>query len=311
MKLKTKMNKNCRSTPHSLAWNFRFACVSVVGSLLMAVVSVFAPLDAQIAVLGAAVSTLLGLLLSYAEQVGRWEDRKLGLLRQLSLPVTLAQRQELYRHYVAVFEALSRVAMNEDAILQEIAALKAASFSQEIASLADGTVVFTGTEAWRTVYNRLLESPEIREYQSVAWVRHSSYWQDAPGQQSMNANFAAVRRGVLIERIVILTDDLWPREAVIPPGPIGRWIESQHDFGMWICLVRESELSKEPDLLCDMGIYGDRAWGVQELDQDARTLRFLLRFDGDSIRLARDRWQRLLLFATPFRHLLDQLPDDE
>src|SRR5262249_40526094 len=37
-----------------------------------------------------------------------------------------------------------------------------------------------------------------------------------------------------------------------------------------------------------------------------RTVRFVLHFDPQTIRLARDRWQRLALYATPFRNLLDQ-----
>ena len=34
-----------------------------------------------------------------------------------------------------------------------------------------------------------------------------------------------------------------------------------------------------PDLLADFGIYGDRAVGTQELDEQSRTVRFTLSFD--------------------------------
>jgi hypothetical protein len=64
------------------------------------------------------------------------------------------------------------------------------------------------------------------------------------------------------------------------------------------------------NLLADVGIYGTRALGIQELDERSRTVRFVLQFASEQIRLARERWQRLQLFATPYRHLLDQLPDD-
>ena len=51
---------------------------------------------------------------------------------------------------------------------------------------------------------------------------------------------------------------------------------------------------------------GDRATGVQELDDQSRTLRFILHFDPQNIRLARDRWTRLLLYTTSYADLLDQ-----
>jgi hypothetical protein len=54
-------------------------------------------------------------------------------------------------------------------------------------------------------------------------------------------------------------------------------------------LVRESELRCEPDLLIDFGIYGNQATGIQELDLDGRTQRFILDFDARSVELAHDR----------------------
>jgi hypothetical protein len=71
-----------------------------------------------------------------------------------------------------------------------------------------------------------------------------------------------------------------------------------------VSLVRETELGGEADLLCDFGIYGERATGIQELDEQSRTLRFLLLFDKPSIKLAQDRWARLALYATPYAELL-------
>ena len=71
-------------------------------------------------------------------------------------------------------------------------------------------------------------------------------------------------------------------------------------------LVRESDIASEPDLLADFGIYGERATGEQELDDQSRTIRFILHFDPQSVRLARDRWDRLQLYTTSFADLLDQ-----
>ena len=138
------------------------------------------------------------------------------------------------------------------------------------------------------------------------------YWQDEPGKRSMSVNFEAAHRGVLVERVIILRDELWPRNQLLPSQEILPWIEEQHNHGLWVTLVRESDLSsREPDLLVDMGIYGDRAVGVQELDEMCRTLRFTLDVDPEAVQAADARWQRLLLYARSLRSLLDQLPPEK
>jgi hypothetical protein len=304
------MSPNAKPPRRSALLNFKFVGAALLGSLTMALVSALAPLPAQIAVLGALVSILGGLFLSYLDQEDERERRRNEAVEQLSVPLALAPDHDLYDRYLAICRGLTVLARQEDPILRDIAVLKLASVAGQIESLAGGTVVFAGTEAWRTVYEQILRSPDLREYRSVAWVRTKDYWQDQPGKQSMNENFEAAHRGVLIERLVILRDDLWPRGQLLPSEEILPWIQAQHDHGLYLRLVRESDLASEPDLAADLGIYGRRAVGVQELDERSRTLRFTLTFDAPTVRLAGDRWQRLSLYAASFRSLLDQLDTD-
>jgi hypothetical protein len=292
----------------SVLLSFRFVGVSLIGSLAMALVSIFGPLAAQLGMLGALLSILAGLFLSYLEQEDERDRRRAEILKRLAIPLELAPEHELFDQYIMFCEALTKLAAKPDPILHEIAVLKLASVGREITAVADGTVIFSETEAWRTVYNKLLKSPDVHDYQSVAWVRTTEYWQDPPGRQSLLANFDAVKRGMLIERVVILSDELWPRDA-FPVEPLRSWIEDQHNHRIWITLVRESQLISETDLLADIGIYGQRALGVQELDDHSRTVRFLLHFDAGAVKLAKEKWKRLSLFATPFGDLLDKLPD--
>lgn len=294
--------------PHrSVLLSFKFAGVATLGSLAMALVCALAPPEAQLAVLGGLVSILAGLLLSYTDQEAQRDHHQSEILQQLGLPLSLTADRQIYEQYVGLCQALGRLAMQRDPILRDIAALRTASMQDEIETLADGTILFAGTEAWRTVYERLLRSRDVPEYQSVALARTKDYWQDEPGRQSLAINFDAARRGVLIERIVILRDELWPLDDSLPIEEIRPWIEEQHNHGLWISLVRESRLSSEPDLLEDIGIYGNRAVGRQELDERGKTVRFWLSFNEDQIRLARTRWERLKLFAVPYRELLDRI----
>jgi hypothetical protein len=285
--------------------SFRFLGTSLIGSLVMALVATFAPPAAQLAVLGAFVSILVGLFVSYLEQEEARDRQRSELLERLAVPLTLAPEGDLYPCYLAYCRALTELAGQTDPLLREIAAIKLASVNAQIASIAAGTVTFGGTETWRAVYEQLLQAENIREYRSVAWVRSADYWRDPPGRQSMRVNFEAAHRGVLIERVAILPDIAWSDDQTLPVGAIAPWLEEQHDHGLHLLLVRESALDGEPDLLCDFGIYGNRAVGTQELDERSRTVRFTLSFDPQAVRLAEDRWRRLSVFGVPYQSLLE------
>jgi hypothetical protein len=58
----------------------------------------------------------------------------------------------------------------------------------------------------------------------------------------MGLNYELVRRGLRIERIVILRGDLWPEGEALPAGTIRPWLDEQNDHGIWVSLVRESEI---------------------------------------------------------------------
>jgi hypothetical protein len=118
-----------------------------------------------------------------------------------------------------------------------------------------------------------------------------------------------LQSGVRIERILILNDFFWPPAASLPAEVIHRWSGEQCSRGIEIMLIRESAIQSEPDLLCDFGIYGERATGILELDDQCRTVRFTLDFNPESVRLAADRWRRLSLYAISHGELLE--PTDQ
>ncbi len=294
--------------PRSVLLSFHFIGPALVGSLTMALVCAFAPDQAQIAVLGAFISILGGLFLGYVEQESDREKRRGEVLEKISVPIALARDPELFDQYVAFCKVLTELAELSDPILRETAVLKLASVNAQLAPLSEGTVVFAGTEGWRTVYEKLLASRSLKDYRSVAYVRTKDYWQDAPGRQSMKANYDAIIRETQIERIIILREELWPTGSELPSAEILPWIDDQHNHGVWVMLVRENDLDDEPDLRSDFGIYGNRAIGTEDLDDRSRTTRFTLSFDATEVRLGLARWERLNLFSTPYQSLLDQDP---
>ena len=206
----------------------------------------------------------------------------------------------------AIRHSLCDLARQSDEILRDVAAVRLAAIQEEVRTLASGRIVFADTEGWRTAYERVLRTPGLGRYYSVAWLRSEDYWRDAPGRHSMQLNYDLLQLGVSIERTLILNDFFWPPAATLLAKVISQWIEEQFKRGIVMRLVRESEIESERELLADFGIYGHRETGQLGFDDQCRAIRFTLDFTPQALRLSEDRWRRLQLFAVSFRELLDR-----
>lgn len=228
-------------------------------------------------------------------------------LSLLELPFVLARDVDTFARYKSMSQSLARISRALDPIYRELALESLDDTNRRIHTLADGLLIFEGTETWRLVYERLLRSPGLYLYRSVAWIQSAAYWQDEPGRKSMAVNFELQNSGqVTIERIAIIADELWPPGEVWPVETLRQWIQEQHTRGIKTSFVRASAIVAEPDLLADIGIYGSRAVGTQELDEQARTIRFRLLFDFDSVAAAEERWNRLAVYSESFASYLDR-----
>jgi hypothetical protein len=225
----------------------------------------------------------------------------------LETPIQLAADQRVFAQYDRLARSLLCISRHRDSIFRGVALDQLERICQQLNQLAGGMLVFEGTETWRIVYETLLRSPGLHLYRSVAWVKDRRYWQDEPGRKSMAVNFELHAAGrVTIERIAIIADELWPDGEPLPDERVHLWIREQHEQGIAVKLLRESALSTELELIADLGIYGFRALGVQELDDASRTVRFTLTFDPEKVKEAEVRWQRLSVYATPYATWLDQ-----
>jgi hypothetical protein len=275
------------------------ACLAVV-MIALAFTNTIAALLAVVSVL---VVGIVGLCLTMSRQHSP-AGMNLGLLET---PFYLSHDVDVFAHYRHISSSLLRLSQLRDPVFRETAIGKLTELADQIDELANGTIVFSGTETWRMAYETLLRTRGLYRYRSVAWVRSPSYWQDQPGRQSTRLNLEIQERdGVTVERIVILADELWPEPEALPVEQIRQWIHEQSTRGVDVRLVRESALQSEPDLVADMGIYGSRAVGFQELDDQCHTVRFTLHFDIDRLNAAEARWDRLNVYAAKYEEILDQ-----
>jgi hypothetical protein len=278
--------------------------IASAGTLVVVVLLVctLAPSSVQIATVGIIVSVILAMLLARDER-----ERVLAAEADLQhLALLIAKDDEALDQLRILTRSLASIVEHNDPLFRSLALERTATMAGKAEELAGGTIVFEDTETWRIAYERLLQSPGLHLYRSVAMVHSPAYWQDEPGRQSMRLNFELQDSGTLsIERTIVIADELWPSNEHFPTKTLQRWIDEQHNRGIWLRLVRLSSLINEPELHTDFGIYGTRAVGVQEHALPSRTVRFVLMFDFDRVREAEARWDRLAVYATSYRDLLD------
>lgn len=283
----------------SLTWRnpTPVATVTTLSLSLILVASFVLPLAGLTGLIGLLVSGILGLSLALWRRL----TQQASTLSTLETPFRLASDFEMFVRYEQLAASLLTISMQPDVIYRAVALEHLDDLVRRARLVAQGTFVFEGTETWRLVYERLLRSPGLHRYRSVAWIRTPDYWQDEPGRKSLAVNFELVEAQRLrIERIVIIDDALWPVE------PVRQWLHEQFVRGIDLRYVRMSELNHEADLLADCGLYGSRALGVQQLDEHGQTERFTLLFDLQAVLDAEARWSRLAIYAESWKSYLDR-----
>lgn len=280
--------------------------IGVVVGLIVLWIATAAYASREVVALGSAVAIPTALLAWHLREDRKRHREWIAVLDQLPVPFSLASEPGFFPQYAKLADAIVKIGHHHDRLFRDLALTRLETVADELAVLAQGQIVFRATETWRTAYQHLLETLRVKTYYSVAWVRTNDYWNDAPGRQSMQFNYELVSRGFRIERVHILPDELWPFEQKLPAPEILEWLVEQQGRGIVVTLIRESDLANEPELLRDFAIYGDRAVGIQELDELSHTSRFVLSFDQAGIRKALACWERLGLFSKSFQNLLDQ-----
>ncbi len=277
--------------------------VAAIGSLIVCAVWYLASSSSLMLAIGILVSLLLGVscyLVGVSKQDKIPVDT-LELLFELSRDESVSKIQQ------QISRSLVEASKRGDTIFRELLSKRLNSISSDLKQIGEGRIEFTNTESWRVFYEQILRSPGTSQYRSVAFIESPHYWQDGAGRKSTDLNLELHDSGkVSVERIAIIADYLWPADQHYPDQTIRRWLDEQHRHGIWIELVRESTVAKEPELISDFGIYGIRAVGKQVSDIAGRTARFVLSFDFDDIKSAEANWKKLRIYAISYAKLLDQ-----
>ena len=238
----------------------------------------------------------------------KWLTRKSRHPEQSTSGDTTAS-QELSQQIDAIDKQLNQLRRHppsRDVVFLQQAALRLASIRCDLEDLSRGCISFQSTETWRTVYETVLSTCQTKRYLSVALIQTDGYWRTAPGEVSLQLNYDLVERGFHVHRLFLIDDFFWPPGGLLPHQELLDWIGAQYVRGIEIGLVRLGDLEKEPQLVCDMGIYGQRAVGYQTVDVEGTTASFELRFDAVSLRVAQQRWDQLRLYEVALETLLDR-----
>ena len=281
----------------------RIVLILAIGLIAVGLAAWLTSIRVQFAIFACLLLAILLLLMTVAQSLWILADQT----DLLPLLLTVAKNSELLELFRCFGQSLREISVTLDPICRELAVARATQLERELLQVSQGRFIFIGTETWRMPYERLLRSPGLYCYRSIAHLKTANYWQDEPGRQSMQVNFELADDGRLnIERIAIVPDHLWPPQERFPVDPVRSWLQTQHQHGIIVKLVRQSSLAEEPDLVTDMGLYGNRAVGQQEIDERGRTVQFTLTFDFPEVLAAEQRWERLSIYAISYAQLLDR-----
>lgn len=220
----------------------------------------------------------------------------------INVPIRLARNRKLMTIHADLAESLVDIDRIPDPVFQEISQTRLNQIQEQLRQLADGTVVYTNTEAWRTVYDQLLHSSTIHHYKSISWVRDLSYWSHLPAANSLKTNYQLNRSGKLqIERIFILSDMALMDSRFTEPGRFWSTVKAHEESGIDCYIVEESSLPLESQLLCDIGIYGSHVCGEEVVDLEKGNTAFYLYFDLQKVTEFEERWKLLRAYSVRLR----------
>lgn len=267
----------------------------------MALAYSFGTLTIQISLVGSFVSLLAGILLALMKEVESTARHVHLALSGLTASRSVMSVRELRAAWEVIASAMQNVAESESTLFRQLATERIRAMHREAERMSNSELMYVSTEAWRHAYADVLNQEDVKEYRSVAWIRSLNYWQDQPGQQSLNLNYELVSRGMSVTRLIILRSSEVCGENGTILQPIRDWIENQHEAGIRILLVPEESLDNEKGLLIDVGLYGSTAVGILDANQASETICFRLSFDEQDVRQYLEKWERLLLFAREWR----------
>ena len=280
------------------------SCTTAILAIAITTTWYFATPNTLMLIVGLVCSLALGIALYLA--LSYRNHTVSSSLDALEVLLKLSGDEDVSSFHRRISRFLLNASKRHDTIFRELLVQRLQSISDEVKALGDGRIEFGSTESWRIFYEQILRSPGTHLYRSVSHIETQGYWQDGAGRKSTELNLELHDSGaVSVERIAIIADHLWRPDELFPVGGIHEWLVEQHRHGIWISLVRESELEKEKGLISDFGIYGNRAVGRQIVDSGGRTTRFILSFDYNDVENADSIWKKLNVFSVSYSDLLD------
>lgn len=219
------------------------------------------------------------------------EEIKSNFLKMNEVSQKIAADPVLRDFYYETINPLRAAFETKDEVFREEASNVLREFYMRLENeLSRGTITFRAELFW-PIYQKLLNQDDVKSYKSIAWVRSEDYWTNAAGRAIVDFNYELVTKGKSIERIFILPDKVWTNKRV------KRWIREQKNRGINVKIVKENSILPEEELRCDLGIYGERAVGYVQEDENCRILQFDLHFDKKEIDKANGIFEQLKTHA--------------
>ena len=129
-------------SPKTLLLNPRFIVFTVVGILIITLVSALAPSKAQVIALGAFISMVAGLNAAYLDKQLDRERRQLQVFEELRIPINLAPHSRIFEQYTQLSESISNLASQTDPFLIDYSVSRLGALNAEVSALSNGRIEF-------------------------------------------------------------------------------------------------------------------------------------------------------------------------
>ena len=149
--------------------------------------------------LAAQISIVIGLLITLLVVAGltlqRVRSRDVEN-EAMSTLIALASDPEILDRHTMIADSLKSISARKDSIYRKLVLQQLSIQAEQTRRLANGSIDYPSTEAWRVVYEELLRSPGLHLYRSVSHIESAHYCQDGPGQQSTRLNLKLHAAGI-------------------------------------------------------------------------------------------------------------------
>lgn len=204
--------------------------------------------------------------------------------------ISLFRDEEVLKTVTAFKESKEKIKSSNIHIFQEVFNEREQAFSKTIRSVSTGTLTLSPHELGDHAV-KLFQNEKNVTILATSYVKPTEWWKTTWGQEYLQENFAAVQRGVTIERIYIFSDE----KELSDNRPL---LQMQKDNKITVRYVFARDVSNS-DIKDDVIVIGDKLCGTLSL-KDREMVAAIFSMNSEDIAQNKQKFESLKKTSTLF-----------